>query len=186
MQSPQSRLPKRPALAIASALLLAIAVALTPPTAAAGRTVPDVDGDWTWNEHVILILPGGIASAIFGVAPEGPVMHLTCETWGHLAIQQNGSSFSGSTDQQGSCITKGGQTTLMTPFPPGFDIAGSITGHAVHFSTVGLGPGECSYHGSLSVDDGVATFLNATGGCDIPLPFHPNMDKSVSFDAVRQ
>ena len=186
MSSRSTKPVKRVTRAIAAALLLAATAADAPPAWAAGQAAPDVSGTWSWNEHIILTVPADVAAFAFGVAPEGPVMHLTCDSRGTLLIQQNGASFTGSTDQQASCVTRGGQVATP-PFPPFFDLAGTITGRAVHFTTGDLGQGiTCTYHGSLSVHDGVATALNASGGCDVPIPVHPNTDKSVSFDAVRQ
>jgi hypothetical protein len=170
----------------ALALLLAATGGAGQPARAGGPVVPDVSGSWSWNEHIIVKLPGDLGALIFGVAPEGPVMHLTCDAWGILLIQRDGASFTGSTDQNASCVTNGGQAATTIPFPPFFDVTGTIVGRAVHFESGDLGQGiSCSYHGSLGVADGVATSLNATGGCDVPIPVHPNMDKSVSFDAVR-
>jgi len=179
------RHPKPLTLTMTLALVL-VAIGPTTPVASAERTVPDVNGAWAWNELVIITAPGDVVAALFGVEVEGPVMHVQCRTWGGLTIQQNGSSFTGSADQQWSCDTQGGQSAQTAPFPPGFDVSGSIRGHAIDFSAdVGQGF-SCSYNGALQVNDDVATSLKATGGCDIPAPFHPNMDKSVSFDAVRQ
>ena len=153
---------------------------------AQGQAAADLAGQWSWAESVIIVGPGPIVAGIFTVQVEGPVMHVRCQTGGSLAIQQSGSSFTGSADQQWSCVTAGGQNALSAPFPPTFDVAGSIHGRSVHFAAdVGQGF-TCSYAGSLGVTSGVADSINATGGCDVPLPFHPNMDKSVSFDATRQ
>ena len=182
--SARSRYPRFVTVAIASALLVAI-TSLHPVVASTHRTVPDVSGSWSWNELVVLTAPGAAVAAFFGVVIEGPVMHVRCETWGELAIQQTGASFSGLTDQQWACVTAGGQAALTAPFPPAFAISGSISGHAVEFiADVGQGV-SCSYRGSLSVAGGVATSINTTGGCDVPAPFHPNMDKSIYFNATR-
>jgi hypothetical protein len=180
--------PRRVLLALAMAVALLPATgSLTSTAVAAGQTVPDISGEWTWRESSIMTLPDDLAAAFFGVVPEGRVMHLTCEAWGELTVQQNGLVFSGSLTQQASCVTGGGQPTPTTPFPGSFDITGSISGRSVHFTTGDLGPGVvCSYAGSVSVADGVATSFNTTGGCDIPFPFHPSMSRSVSFDATRQ
>ena len=174
------------ALAIAAALLPATG-SLTTTAVAAAQTVPDISGEWTWRESTMVTVPGDIAAAFWGVVPEGRVMHLTCEAWGSLTVQQSGAVFSGSATQQATCVTGGGQQTPTTPFPASFDINGSISGHSLRFTTGDLGPGVvCSYVGSVSVANGVATSLNTTGGCDDPFPFHPSVTKSVSFDATRQ
>ena len=153
---------------------------------AQGQPASDLTGQWSWEESVLIVAPGDVIPGIFDVDPEGPVMQVRCLASGALTIQQNGSSFSGSADQQWSCVTAGGQTALQAPFPATFDITGSITGRGVHF-TADVGQGfSCSYHGSLGVTGDVATAINATGDCDVPLPFHPNTDKSVYFTATRQ
>jgi hypothetical protein len=187
------RLCRRPGLKVRSkmtATVAAVAVVtltmLDGGAAAQGQPPADLAGQWSWEESVLVVGPGDILPGAFGVDPEGPVMHLRCLTWGGLTIQQAGSSFSGSADQQWSCVTAGGQIATQAPFPPTFDIAGSTTGRGVHFvADVGQGF-TCSYSGSLGVAAGIATAINTTGDCDVPLPFHPNTDKSVFFNAVRQ
>ena len=180
--SGQRRLAKLLTL-IASVLFL---TGLEPPALSAEGTVPDVSGNWTWSELVLLTGPGGVVAGLFGVQVEAPVMHVTCQAGGDLTLQQIGASFSGSASQGWSCVTHGGQNATVAPFPPGFDVAGSILGQSIRF-TADVGQGiTCSYLGALGVDDGVATAINTTGGCDVPAPFHPNMDKSVYFNATRQ
>jgi hypothetical protein len=175
----------RPDSATAAAAVLLTTTWLAGVTLAQGPPAPDVSGQWSWTESIILTVPGDVAAGQFGVQVEGPVMHFRCQTWGDLTIQQNGTSFSGSATQQWSCVSSGGQSATSAPFPPGFGITGSIAGRGVGFvADVGQGF-TCSYSGSLGVTGSVATSINATGGCDVPLPFHPNMDKSVSFDATR-
>jgi hypothetical protein len=177
------RLTKSLTLTIASVLFL---TGLEPPALSADGTVPDVSGDWTWSELVILTAPGDVVAALFSVQVEAPVMHVTCQTGGDLTLQQNGSSFSGSASQAWSCVTHGGQPAATAPFPPAFDVTGSIVGQSVQF-TADLGQGfTCSYVGSLRANGGVAIAINSTGGCDVPAPFHPTLDKSVYFDAIRQ
>ena len=177
------RLTKSLTLTIAAVLFL---TGLERPALSADGPVPDVSGDWTWNELVILTAPGDVVAALFGVQVEAPVMHVTCQAGGDLTLQQNGISFTGSASQGWSCVTQGGQPAATAPFPPAFDVTGSIVGQSVRF-TADLGQGfSCSYIGSLRVDSGVATEINSTGGCDVPAPFHPNMDKSVYFNATRQ
>ena len=181
--SERFRLTKPLTLTIASILFL---TGLEPPALSADATVPDVSGSWTWSELVILTAPGDVVAALFGVQVEAPVMHLTCQAGGDLTLQQNGTSFSGSASQGWSCVTHGGQIATTAPFPPAFDVAGSIVGRSVRF-TGDVGQGfTCSYVGSLRVESDVATEINSTGGCDVPAPFHPNMDKSVYFNATRQ
>lgn len=181
--SGQRRLTKSLTLIIASILFL---TGLEPPVLSAEATVPDVSGNWTWSELAIFTGPGGVVAGLFGVQVEGPVMHVTCQTGGDLSLQQSGASFSGSASQGWSCVTHGGQNATSAPFPPGFDVTGSIVGRSIRF-TADVGQGfTCSYLGSLSVDGGVASAINTTGGCDVPAPFHPNMDKSVYFNADRK
>ena len=179
------RLTRSLTLTVACALFM-LNTGLRPSVISAQGSVADVSGTWTWNEYVIFTGPGPAITAFFQVQLEGPVMHVRCDTWGGLTIQQNGPSFTGFADQQWACVTQGGQTAQSAPFPPGFSVSGEITGRGVHFvADVGQGF-SCSYDGSLRVAGGVATSLNATGGCDVPMPFHPNMDRSISFDATRQ
>jgi hypothetical protein len=172
--------------ALGAAGLVLVITATSWPYAAPGPIAPDVGGVWDWHERSVVLAPTEFIVAFFGpLEPEGPVMRLSCDAWGTMTLQQNGSSFSGSTGQDGTCTTQGGQVTPVTPFPPSFTVSGSIDGHAVKFDAdVGQGI-VCSYQGSLSVSNGVATRFDTSGGCDVPFPFHPNMNKSLSFDMTR-
>jgi hypothetical protein len=161
--------------------------AATPRQALAkGAPVADLSGSWSWQEEVLIKLPSELAMAIFGISEsEGPVMNLTCHSWGALTLVQNGATFTGTATQTSSCETQGGQTANTPPFPPGFSLEGHITGRAVRFNA-DVGEGfYCPYTGTLTVDGGRATHLNATGRCDVPAPVHPNATKSLSFDATR-
>ena len=186
MRFTQQTFSNRLTLFAAAMMLLSISSAAELPAATVGPATPNISGDWSWDDHLILVAPDYAVMAFFGVTEsEGPVMHVTCHTWGTMHLNQNGASFSGNSDQDGACTTQGGQSATTTPFPPSFDIDGSISGHSVHMNQ-DVGDGIiCSYRGSLTVANGVATKLNATGGCDVPLPFHPSMNRDVIFDATR-
>jgi hypothetical protein len=113
-------------------------------------------------------------------------MRVFCETSGLLFLDQDGESFEGAATQNVSCESANGQPALNPPLPPFFELAGQVTGGAVHFVAGFEGaPITCPYQGSLTVVNGVATRLSATGRCVFSAPFHPNMTKNVSFDATR-
>jgi hypothetical protein len=170
---------------VATILLLAVCVVSVRATPA-GQKTPNVSGNWSWNGKTIILGPDELIMAFFGIPEsEGPVMRLICDTWGTMTLTQSGTSFSGVADQDGSCTTAGEQSASTTPFPPFFSIDGSVTGHAVHFDgDVGEGI-VCPYQGSLDVQDGLATQLNATGRCVVPFPAHPLLDKELEFNATR-
>ena len=154
---------------------------------AAAPQPPDVSGDWEWNEQVIFVGPGEVVMSVFGIdESEGPVMRVLCETSGLMTLEQDGTSFQGDASQSVSCESAGGQVALHPPLPPSFRLAGEINGRSIHF-VVGFdeAPITCPYDGSVSVQNDVATRINATGRCIFSAPFHPNMTKNVSFDATR-
>ena len=150
-----------------------------------GRDV-DLSGPWLWEEDILVVLPGEVVMDVFGVAEsEGPVMILRCQTWGDMTLTQSGNSFDGLATQSSSCTTRGGQPAMHPPFPPGFGVSGSIYGRFVSFSA-DVGDGiDCSYHGIVRVRFGQTEAVNATGGCDVPAPFEPNVSRSISFDMYR-
>lgn len=148
--------------------------------------VPDLEGQWLWEEAVELTGPSDLVMALFGLAEaEGPVMHISCLTGGSLEFAQSGASFTGEATQSAECETRHGQIASQHPFPPTFDIAGEIVGRAVQFEAL-VGEGfHCPYRGSLTLAGGTAISLNATGRCDTPLPVNPNVTKSIYFRASR-
>lgn len=153
---------------------------------ASAATIADVDGAWLWSETTVIKLPGDLAAALFGLAqPELPVTQLTCSSGGELTLTQAGTEFTGAATQTSTCITRGGQTAATPPFPPAYTLTGELAGRAIHFE-LDVGPGfHCPYSGSLSVRDGEAVSLRATGRCVVPAPVHPNVSKSLSFTAAR-
>jgi hypothetical protein len=146
----------------------------------------DVEGDWQWQERILVVLPGEVAMAFFGVAEsEGPIMILRCNTWGDMSLTQTGSDFEGFANQSSSCTTLGGQVAATPPFPPGFGVSGSLNGHFVSFSADVGGGIDCSYRGFVHGWLGEAFAIFASGGCDVPAPFEPNISKSISFNMQR-
>lgn len=148
--------------------------------------VPDVEGNWLWEESVELTGPSDLVMFLFGIAEaEGPVMRVSCLTGGALQLSQNGAEFTGQATQSAECETKGGQTASQTPFPPAFEIEGDVKGHSIQFEAL-VGEGfHCPYRGSLTIDGGTATAFNTTGRCDTPLEVNPNVTKSIYFRATR-
>jgi len=180
---------RRAALSAAAGILLVLALSAgcLLPVTALGAETPNISGTWDWTGRTIILGPGSPEILwFFGVKSEGPVLYLICNAWGTLTISQTGSSFTGTTDQASECTTRGGQHTTQTPFPNSFGLAGSIHGHAVSIDADGGDGIPCSYSGSISVQNGVVTQFHTTGGCDVPLPFHPAMTKDINFDGVRQ
>ena len=159
------------------------------PSAAAGSSPavrPAVNlylsGSWDWSETTVLQLTPP-AAGLFGLAPEGPVTHVECESAGELTLTQAGSSFSGQATQSSSCTTKGSVTIDPALFPPGWTVEGELTAQALSF-TVDTGIFPCHYRGSVRVDDGEVSELTATGACEVPREL--GNDKILGFRAVRQ
>jgi hypothetical protein len=44
---------------------------------------------------------------------------------------------------------------------------------------------DCDYRGSVRSEQGEAVALNMTGDCAPPVDVHPNVGKTLSFDATR-
>jgi hypothetical protein len=158
------------------------AVAPTPEARAAraggGAQVIDLSGQWAWSETVTTLFPPFIAGLI-GIEPEGPVTHATCTDAGVLTIVQTGDTFVGTATQTSTCATRGGQQ-YVPPFPPLLDVLdGRVHGRSFEFEF----SGGCPYHGTASLDDGVATRIGGTGKCEIVL--HPALLKTVAWEATR-
>jgi hypothetical protein len=133
----------------------------------------DLNGTWDWTETTVIKTQAWAVPLFFGVQAEGPITHITCQAQGTLSLTQNGSTFSGSSTQSGSCETKGGQPVLA-PFPPTLDlIDGQIIGRSYRF-TWDAGPFPlgghifCPNHGAIRVKDGAATELRGSGDCLLP------------------
>jgi hypothetical protein len=141
--------------------------------AVAASSVPDVSGAWLWAAAGQLTVPASVVQRLFGIAPEGPITHLRCESSGTMQLSQTGATFSGSATRTAvTCET--GQGHVFAPpvmaFPNSLPVAdGAITGRAIHFligSVAGLG---CPHNGAITtLDSGTATTLRATGRCIIP------------------
>jgi hypothetical protein len=174
----RNRIGRHP-LTVAPLLALAAGAFLNQP--ANGKEPVDLEGTWQWNEEVVIVAPGE-AAALFGVAPEGPVLRLLCTSMGTMIIAQTDDAFSGVTDQSATCTTQGGQPAVA-PFPPGFTVTGTVRGHSVHMVlNVGF---LCAYRGSIRVVQGEAVAFHVTGQCAPPVDVQPNVGKTISFDATR-
>jgi hypothetical protein len=169
------------------------------PTApmALQASAPDVSGAWSWSATQHLTVPPFVAELIFGIAPEGPVTQLRCESTGTMQLAQNGVAFNGSATQTVNCVTGGGHAFVAPPMaaPPSFAVAeGRITGNAIHF-LFGSGDLACPYSGVITGSDGgTATDLTATGRCIVPghpkspAPLDPppaGTSKTISWTATR-
>jgi hypothetical protein len=138
----------------------------------------DLGGTWTWTETVTTIFPPLIAE-ILGITPEGPVTHATCYDNGTLTLAQSGNTFDGTATQTSTCTTNGGQQ-YTPPFPPTLDVLdGRIDGSSIDFSF----SDGCPYHGTVSLEGGIAVQIGGTGKCEIML--HPALLKTVTWQATR-
>lgn len=133
----------------------------------------DLNGSWDWAETTVIQMQAFAVPLFFGVPAEGPITHITCRAWGTLDIAQVGSTFTGTSTQAGSCVTKGGQP-VAAPFPPTLDlIDGRIIGRSYRF-TFDAGPfplgGQilCPNNGAIRVTGGVAVSLQGAGDCLLP------------------
>jgi hypothetical protein len=145
----------------------------TGSSAVAANADPDVSGAWNWTATGHLTIPAAFVERLLGIAPEGPITHVRCESAGAMELVQSGATFSGlATRTTSSCETGEGRVFELpsTTFPASLPVAdGLITGNAVHFllgSVAGLG---CPHRGAISGIDGeLATTLRAAGRCIIP------------------
>lgn len=141
--------------------------------AIAASAVPDVSGLWNWGGGGHITVPSSVVQRVFGIAPEGPITHLRCETSGTMQLTQSGTTFSGlATRTAGSCETGDGLVFVppLTAWSNSLPVAeGLISGRSVHFlfgSVAGLG---CPHNGAITgVDAGRATEITANGRCIVP------------------
>ena len=156
---------------------LALAMLLVPTIKPVGGTMKatDVSGTWQWKEEDIIMFPPFVAG-IFGVEPEGPTTHATCELSGTLSLIQASDTFTGFASQVTLCTTRGGQQ--FDPFPALVPFEGVIEGASMHIDF-----GGCRHAASIETDNGVAVSMNGNGHCK--LRGHPGALTSVSFEASR-
>jgi hypothetical protein len=150
--------------------------------------VIDVDGSWRFERELKLTVPPWAAELVFGIAPEGNVTHIRCESGGSMAIDQDGSTFTGMASYSGACRTAGGQV-FTTSRPAIVIAAGVVRGRSIEFVWVEDGFLNCPHHAVVSSDD-----LSGTGRCVVPghpqspVPLDPppgGTSKTVSFRAWR-
>lgn len=140
-----------------------------------------VDGVWNWSETTVLKLRPP-ALPLFGIQAEGPITTVQCHSSGQLTLLQAGSQISGSATQSSSCTTAGGVAFIPPAFPPGWNMTGELRGRSLSF-TVDTGVFPCHYRGSIRVQGGAPTELQATGSCEVPGVL--GNDKILGFSAAR-
>ena len=143
----------------------------------AGRVVatasasPDIGGVWQWRQTTRIAARPFAAQLVFGIAPEGPMTQITCESGGELTIvPQTESTFVGSATQSSECRTQGGVVfnPVPFPFPPALQVEnGEILGHNFRFDFTSGGL-PCPQTGAIRVHDGQAVELRGTGDCRLP------------------
>jgi hypothetical protein len=122
---------------------------------------------------------------IFGIAPEGPMTHIRCESGGELTLlMQTESAFTGSATQSSVCRTQGG--VVFTPFPATLVVEnGRILSHSFRFDLTSGGV-SCPQQGGIRVRDGQAVELRGTGDCRLPDELLPvGSYKDIQFVATR-
>jgi hypothetical protein len=147
--------------------------------AAPAGAVPDIGGVWDYSEQTRLVLAGEVALA-FGLAYEGPVLQMDCESpAGVLTLVQNGSTFTGTlVHPVSTCVTRGGQAAPPPwQLPYEATLSGRVTGRALHIEQIDappFPPVPCAKNGTIEVTGGVAVTLHTTGRCDLSdAPFQP-------------
>ena len=115
-------------------------------------------------------------AGIFGVEPEGPTTHATCQLGGTLELVQVGDTFTGAATQISLCTTTGGQQ--FDPFPSLVPFNGEI-----HGASMNVDFGGCRYVANINTENGAAVSLNGNGHCK--LRGQPGVLTSVSFEATR-
>lgn len=142
----------------------------------------DIGGAWQFAEETSLTFPGELAASL-GIAPEGPVLHVSCSSpQGVLTITQSGSTFTGTlTHPASSCVTRGGQT-VQPPWTLPYEatLSGRLTGRALDIQQFDVvGPVECTKKGTLQVAGGTVTGMRTKGRCDLSsLPFRATATNS--------
>ena len=131
----------------------------------------DISGPWTWRQTTRMAVRPFAAELIFGIAPEGPMTQITCESGGELTIvPQTASTFVGSATQSSECRTNGGVVfnPVPFPFPAVLQVEnGQISGLHFQFDFTAAG-GPCPQKGSIRVVGGSAVELRGTGDCTLP------------------
>lgn len=144
--------------------------------AVGGASAVDVSGEWvTRGEYVIHL--NGDAAAFFGVQPEGPRTHLSCEFTGTFSVVQSGATFGGTYTEAGRCETPGGQTTRVDVL--GELVGGTVSGRSIHYALLESGgvPVECPQQGAIvELENGVARRLQGSGRCIEPGHPHSILD----------
>lgn len=145
-------------------------------------------GPWEWTHSTVFVLPAGVAAAVLppqGAAHvTGPVAHIDCTVSGTMFITQSGSTFSGTATQSSSCRVRTGGPAFAWPFvyQPAFNVDdGRVMGHAFQFKVLPL----CQNRGAARVAGGVTVSWRATGKCDPPIPDHPAVGKTKTWEAWR-
>lgn len=136
--------------------------------AVGGASAVDVSGEWVTRGEYVIHLKGD-AAALFGVQPEGPRTHLSCEFTGTFSVVQSGATFGGTYTEAGRCETPGGQTTQVDVL--GELVGGTVGGRSIHYTLVESGgvPVECPQQGAIvELENGVARRLQGSGRCIEP------------------
>lgn len=132
----------------------------------------DVSGEWVWSRELSLIFPVWVAQGVFGIEPEGPSTSARCTGSGTMTLVQNGSSFSGvSQNTEGQCVTRGGQVFPgVAPDLPQPVEDGVIRGRSLNLHLIAAGGSlDCTSHAVVTeLDGGTATALRGGGPCIIP------------------
>jgi hypothetical protein len=140
----------------------------------------DIAGTWSFSEEAKGLIPEEFATEFFGIQPEGRATHFICHDEGTFTIVQDGSSFTGTTEQTGICVTNGGQIITNDSPGPAPLLDGRVSGRTIHSD---FSDPICPYTGVLTVESGFATAMNGTGRCG---PFGPRDHfKTVTWQATR-
>ena len=144
--------------------------------AVGGASAVDVSGEWVTRGEYVIHLKGD-AAAFFGVQPEGPRTHLSCEFTGTFSVVQSGATFGGTYTEAGRCETPGGQTTRVDVL--GELVGGTVSGRSIHYTLLESGgvPVECPQQGAIvELENGVARRLQGSGRCIEPGHPHSILD----------
>lgn len=182
-----------PVLALAVAVLGACSeTPLTEPVSdLAGAVAPDrlsasdLDGTWQWWEKTT-VAARPLTAAMFGIPPEGPMTHFTCESGGQLTITAvTGTTFVGSATQSSECVTRGGFVFNPPLFPASLQLVnGEIRGHSFRFD-FSAGGIPCPHAGAIRVHGGTPMELRGSGDCALPNASDVGQYKDVQFLAWR-
>lgn len=153
----------------------------------AAASTADISGNWVWEHRTLFVIPTSVAAAVLPPSAQphlsGPTTKVRCHVTGTMNLSQAGPDFAGTAAQTSSCqLREGPSFAWPFAYQPNFVVAeGRVEGRSIRFAV----PPFCQNRGSIRVASGVATAWRVSGSCDIPIPDHPSLARTISWEATR-